>query len=119
MKEQFIKDVFESIVEEGTKTYREIYENYDITEKTIAYWKNAKQLYQSLDETQRIIFMGIIRQTIIDTISTLFGVFDGTTFIFENEYAIEVKVNEDDTDNELQDCFLEYVEEKENDDYRL
>ena len=68
-----IEDLQErSIVEEGTKTYREIYENYDITEKTIAYWKNAKQLYQSLDETQRNIFMGIIRQTIIDTISTLF-----------------------------------------------
>lgn len=111
MKEQFVKNVFESIVEENIKIYKDLYDSYEITDKTVDYWKNAIQLYQALDGNQKEIFYRILEQTMIDTISNLFGVLDGNTNLSGKEYEILVEINGMDTNNELQDSFLEYIEE--------
>ena len=48
----------------------------------------------------------------IDTISSVFGILDGTTSINGMECNIEVAINGCSTEHELQDVFLEKIEEK-------
>lgn len=110
MKEEFVKNIFETIVKDGILSYKELYDSVEISDKTIDYWKNSLHLYRSLDEKEKELFIHIIKQTIIDTISTVFGVFDGSCSLNSGEYIIHVSINGEDTENELQDCFLEYVE---------
>lgn len=110
MKEEFVKNIFETIVKDGILSYKELYDSVEISDKTIDYWKNSLHLYRSLDEKEKELFIQIIKQTIIDTISTVFGVFDGSCSLNSGEYIIHVNINGEDTENELQDCFLEYVE---------
>ena len=47
----------------------------------------------------------------IDTISTVFGFLDGTSSIDEENYNIDILFNGTSIKGELQDAFLEYVED--------
>lgn len=114
MNEEFTKNIFKSIVEENIKIYKDLYESYEITDKTVDYWKYSIQLYRLFDENQKETFIRILEQTMIDTISNLFGVLDGNTNLSGNEYDVHVEINGVDTNNELQDSFLEYIEENVN-----
>jgi len=81
------------------------------SETTIDYWKNARSLYCELDESQSEILVSIIKQVIIDTVANLFGVIDGVCGIDDEEWNFILSINGHSTDDELSDCFLEYVEE--------
>jgi len=118
MNEEFTKNIFKGIVKENIKIYKDLYDSFEITDKTVDYWKNSIQLYQSFDENQKENFFRILEQTMIDTISNLFGVLDGNTNLSGNEYEVRVEINGVDTNNELQDSFLEYIEENVNDIFR-
>lgn len=112
MNEEFVKSIYVTIVEDGEKIYKELYENTQVTERTVDYWKNALELYHSLDSNQKEIFVDIVKHIMIDTISGIFGVFDGSsTLSGDDNFEIDIKINGVDTENELQDAFLEYVEE--------
>ena len=47
----------------------------------------------------------------VDTISSIFGILDGSSTISEEVFDFDVTINGVSTENELQDTFLEYVEE--------
>ncbi|MCM1499073.1 MAG: hypothetical protein NC124_11475 [Clostridium sp.] len=111
MNEEFVKEIYETIVKEGESIYKELYENTEVTERTIAYWKNALELYHSFENVQKSVFMDIIRQTMIDTISSVFGILDGSSTLGDGSFEFDVKINGVDTEDELQDTFLGYVEE--------
>lgn len=71
-------------------------------------WPRMSELYQSLDEVQRREFMIAVRQIIVDTLSNIFGVLDGSTLLkkhrdyFHLTYGGESK----DLNGNLQDLFL-------------
>lgn len=112
MNERFIRSLYETVVEDGINTYRDLYENTEVTERTVNYWKNALALYHSFDEEQKNIFINIMEQTMIDTISSIFGVLDGSGTLSGEDFEFDVKINGVSTESELQDTFLAYVEEK-------
>mgnify|MGYP006876766452 CR=1 FL=1 len=58
------------------------------------------------------VFINIIKHIIIDTISSVFGILDGSSTLSGGNLDFEVKINGISTENELQDTFLEIVEEK-------
>lgn len=111
MNEEFVKSIYETIVKDGEDIYKDLYENTEVTEDIIDYWKKALALYHSLDYTQQSIFMDIIKQTMIDTISSVFGVLDGSSTLSGGEFEFDVKINGVNTEDDLQDAFLAYVEE--------
>ncbi|HHT04562.1 MAG TPA: hypothetical protein GX005_09630, partial [Bacteroidales bacterium] len=76
----------------------------------IDYWENALSLYDKIDESQQEIFFSIIKTVIIDTISNVFGVIDGVCAVDDNDWNLTLEINGQNTNNELQDNFLEYVE---------
>lgn len=112
MNDEFAKRIYNVIVENGMCTYYELFENTELNSKTINYWKNALNLYNALDDDQKSIFMAIIKQTIIDTISGVMGVLDGSSTLPGEEIVVNVTLNGDPAESELQDSFLMFVEEK-------
>lgn len=111
MNREFVKRIYGTIVEEGSSTYRELYETTTITEHTVDYWKKAIGLYQTFDDDKKEIFNDILKQTIIDTISSVFGILDGSSTLSGGNFEFDIKINGVDTENELQDTFLVFVEE--------
>lgn len=108
-----VEIIYESIVEEGMKIYHELYESIEVSNNTIDYWKKAIALYHILTDEEKAIFYDIIRQVIIDTTASIFGLLDGSSSL-PGGGTFETKITVDgvDTKNLLQDYFLSIVEEK-------
>lgn len=110
--EEFVKRVYKTVVEEGCDSYREIYENTEIEESNDIYYKKALEFYKAMDNDKKEIFLDVIRQTMIDTISHIFGILDGSSTLTGGNIEAYVTLDNVSTENELQDEFLMYVEEK-------
>ena len=112
MNDIFVKSLYESIVQENLQLYKDLYETTNVTSKTDEYWKKSIGLYDNLTDENKDTLMKIIEQTIIDTISNMLGVIDGSSTL--NDCSLEPKLLLDstDTEGELQDLFLEFIEER-------
>ncbi len=111
MNEKFIENLYQTLVNDGRGIYEDLFNNTVVNSKTSDYWKNALELYSGLNEESRKVFLDVIQHTIIDSISSVFGVLDGSSSLDgEEEFDIKVYINGVDTEEELQDSFLEYVE---------
>lgn len=99
------------VIEENKELYKDLFDNTTIDKRTDEYWKQSLNLYNNLSKDNKEVLMNIIEQTMIDTISNIFEISDGSSTL--NGYNIETKLllNGKDTEGELQDAFLEYVEE--------
>lgn len=51
-----------------------------------------------------------MKVVIIDAVSEVFGIFDGSSTLQGGDLDISITIDGKDTENELQDSFLEYVE---------
>lgn len=74
--------------------------------------EKAITFYNGLTEESKDTLTKMIEQTMIDTISNMLGVIDGSSTL---EYcSIEPKslLNSIDTEGELQDSFLQFIEER-------
>ncbi|SRR5699024_1024752 len=112
IREEFVQRVYESVVNENLDSYKDLFQNTEITNTTMNYWKKAITFYSSFEDGEKSIFFDIIRQIIIDTISSIFGIMDGSsTLSGGDEIDVSVEINGIDTDHDLQDSFLAFVEE--------
>ncbi len=111
MIEKFTKDVYNSLVLDRTDAYRRMYNS--MTEETGGdeYWADLKEFYDTLSTRQKEVFFRVIKQTIIDSISGVFGVLDGSSNLSGTTYECDVMVDGVDMEHDLQDYFLSYVEE--------
>lgn len=53
----------------------------------------------------------ILKNVIIDTTSNVFGILDGSSTLNGGDMDIKVEINGQDSEDELQDTFLEFIEE--------
>lgn len=113
MNEKFAKSLYESIVKENLDLYKEDFEDTEIDSYTEEYWIKALEFYSSLTDTHKDILMKIIEQTMVDTISNVLGIIDGHVTQADDSIEPKLYLNSKDTDGELQDSFLEYVEDLE------
>lgn len=114
MNETFVKSLYESIVEENLEIYREMYETTIIDSKTDEYWKKVIEFYNNLEDEKKDVLMKIVEQTMIDTISNMLGVIDGSSTLTGCSLEPRLLLDSVDTEGELQDAFLEFIEEKNN-----
>ena len=75
------------------------------------YWGKVLNFYEDLSEERKEILMSIIKQTIIDTISNVLGIIDGSSTLNDCDLEPKLLLDNKDTENELQDTFLAYIEE--------
>ena len=111
MNEIFIKSIYKSIVEENKNLYKNLFDNTNIDKASDEYWKKSLKLYNSLSEENKEILINIIQQTMIDTISNMLGIIDGSSTLSGCDSEPKLYLDNSDTDGELQDLFLGYVEE--------
>ncbi len=111
MNEIFIKSLYKTIVQEGKSEYKDLLENTKVEDATDKYWISTLQLYDNLTEENREKLMGVIELVMIDTISSMLGIIDGSSTLSGCKAEPKLYLDNIDTDNELQDLFLEYVEE--------
>lgn len=110
MKEDFIKDVYKLLVLDGMDEYHDIFDEKNDSKNMIEFWVNAKILYNSIDDNNKIIFERILSQVRIDTIATLFAILDGSLGL-RNRYKIDLAINDEKNEADLAELFLMYVEE--------
>ena len=79
MNEKFVQRVYSTAVKGNIDIYKDLFNNTNENENTDTYWKNALRLYNSLDAEQRERFFDILKMVITDSVSTLFGIIDGST----------------------------------------
>ena len=112
MNVEFIKSLYDSIVEENIQLYQEEFSNtVDSNEVLDEYWGKVLNFYEDLSEERKEILMSIIKQTIIDTISNVLGIIDGSSTLNDCDLEPKLLLDNKDTENELQDTFLAYIEE--------
>lgn len=112
MNEIFVKSLYESVVKENLQLYKNLYETTNVTPKTDNYWKEAIGFYNSLSDENKDILMTIIEQTMIDTISNMLGIIDGSSTLKGCSLEPKLLLDSIDTEGELQDSFLEFIEER-------
>lgn len=105
----FVTGVIESAVDENVAMYAKLFASTETA--TDEYWIAAKRFYDSLSAADREVVLRIMRQVAIDTVSTLFGILDGTSSIsgaFE-QFVLTHKRTK--LNGDLQDLFIEAVED--------
>lgn len=112
MNEIFVKSLYECIVKENLQLYKNLYETTNVTPKTDDYWKQAIGFYDSLTDKNKDTLMRIIEQTMIDTISNMLGVIDGSSTLKDCPLEPKLLLDSNDTEGELQDLFLEFIGER-------
>jgi len=110
MNEEFVKKLYDMLVKEHIDIYRTLFEKTKLSDAKVEYWKNALTFYEKIDDSQKEIFYSILQQVVIDTISTTFGVIDGSSTLTGGNLEITMQIDGKDTDAELQDAFLLHVE---------
>lgn len=113
MNEDFIKSVYKTIVQENKKIYIDLLNNTNKDEVSDEYWKQSSKLYNELSQDRKDVFISIIEQIIVDTVSNMFGIIDGSSTLHGCNAEPKLLLDGNDTEGELQDLFLEYVEDVE------
>ncbi|MBU3179470.1 hypothetical protein KPL47_24685 [Clostridium estertheticum] len=112
MNDIFIKSIYQTIVEENREIYRQLFNETIVDKRTTEYWKQALSLYNNLSNENEEVMINIIEQTMIDTISNMLGIIDGSSTLKNCNIEPKLLLDNNDTDGELQDLFLEYVEDR-------
>jgi hypothetical protein len=107
--EEFVSSVRHEVVESYLRTYQEKMESAiagdEIREP---YWPETARFYQSLTDEQRKQFVRAIRQTMVDTLSFVFGILDGSTLLEKHRDYFHLTYGDEtqELNGELQDLFL-------------
>lgn len=112
MNDEFIKRLYSTLIEDGCSMYQRTFDNKAISSKTNEYWKNALSLYRSLDGAEKEVFLTIVKQVMIDSVSGVLGILDGSSSLNGGNLDFDVKINGKSTDDMLQDDFLRFIEEQ-------
>lgn len=116
--EEFIKELINTVSDEYIDTYKHIYSStlMDNTIKKDPYWLDALTFYQSLSQKDKETLFKIIKQTTIDTTSTILGIIDGPVSLdqFSGDFMLTYTVNEKTVilSGDLQDEFLTRIKDK-------
>ncbi|KJH54909.1 hypothetical protein [Acinetobacter calcoaceticus] len=115
---EFVKELINTVSDEYIDTYKHIYSStlMDNTIKKDPYWLDALTFYQSLSQKDKETLFKIIKQTTIDTTSTILGIIDGPVSLdqISGEFMLTYTENEKTVilSGDLQDEFLTKIKDK-------
>ena len=88
MNEKFVEKIYKTIVEDGVGEYKNLLDNTALKNATDKYWINALELYEKLTSEEKEKMLKFAELIMIDTISSVFGILDGSsTLSGENYYC--------------------------------
>jgi len=115
---EFVNELINTVSDEYIETYKHIYSStlMDNTIKKDPYWFDALTFYQSLSQKDKETLFKIIKQTTIDTTSTVLGIIDGPVNLdqISGDFMLTYTENEKTVilSGDLQDEFLTKIKEK-------
>jgi cytochrome P450 len=109
MKPEDFVSAIQSAIDENVETYAKLFASTETA--TDEYWIAAKRFFDSLPATDREVVLRIMRQVAIDTVSTLFGILDGTSAIQDRFEEFQLTHKKTKLNGDLQDLFIAAVEE--------
>ena len=111
MNETIAKGFYDSIVKEAIRDYDELLNNkLNFSYGLISQCKPWIDMYASLCEEDKKILISLVRQVIIDTTSHIFGIIDGPCTFSISNTEFKLLINDEDSNMEMQDSFLAYIE---------
>lgn len=115
---EFVKELINTVSDEYIDTYQQIYSStlIDNKIKKDPYWFDALTFYQSLSQKDKETLFKIIKQTTIDTTSTILGIIDGPMSLnqISGDFTLTYTENEKTVilNGDLQDEFLTQIIER-------
>lgn len=109
--QDFVRAVHNELITIHCNGYRKLLEETAPGDATDPYWQRALRFYAMLDEAGKQALLSIIRQTMVDTVSSLFGLLDGNRQLREVSGELSLGISGERIDGDLQDKFLEIEEQ--------
>lgn len=115
---EFVKEIINTVSDKYIDTYQHIYSStlIDNKIKKDPYWFDALTFYQSLSQKDKETLFKIIKQTTIDTTSTILGIIDGPVSLnqISGDFTLTYTENEKTVilNGDLQDEFLTQITER-------
>jgi len=112
--EEFVKEIHRSIIDDNLSSYCNLLNSTEPESATDPYWQRAIALYATLNADDRRVLFDIIRQIMVDTISSVFGLLDGVSRLAgqEGDFSLFAHSSPERLNGELQDRFLELEEDR-------
>lgn len=109
--EDFVKKIRQSVIDENSAIYRNLFENTQVDQATDPYWREALGFFHKLEDKDKEILFKIMRQATVDTVSNMFSVFDGVSSLVDQDgdFSLTFEGGEP-LNGDLQDYFLEAEE---------
>ncbi|KAB2865044.1 MAG: transposase, partial [Exiguobacterium chiriqhucha] len=76
--EQFVKDVYVTVVQDALSDYKDMYEE-EVSISDTDLYSQAIHMYQQMNSEQQKLMMHLIEVVMVDTVSHVFGVIDGSS----------------------------------------
>lgn len=108
--ESFARILIDEIVNDNNKHYKDTLNNSDIEKISFKPWLSAILMYRSLDDEQKKAFVDFVNLVIVDSLSCVLGMIDGTCYS-SVDGKITLAVGNDVVSGDLQDYFLGLVED--------
>lgn len=109
--EQFVKAVYATVVQDALSNYKNMYEE-EVSISDTELYSQAIHMYQQMDPEQQKLMMHIIEVVMVDTVSHIFGVIDGSSPLNDSDMEATLLLDDVDSEGELQDSFIGYLQEE-------
>lgn len=109
--EQFVKAVYATVVQDGLVGYKEMYEEAVGSSDTDLY-SQAIRMYQQMDAEQQKLMMHLIEVVMVDTVSDVFGLIDGSSTLNDSDIEATLLLDDVDTEGYLQDLYIGYLQDE-------
>ena len=105
----FISRVRSAVVDQNSAADRDLLESTTVEAATDPYWKRLLTLYHALSSEQKSVFVEVMRQVRIDTVSEILGILDGSCALegSREDFVLTTTSDSQKLNGDLQDLFLE------------
>lgn len=110
--ENFVNKIRQSVIDENTSIYKDLFETTAINQANDPYWQEALKLFGQLDDVQKETLFKIMRQVSVDTVSNIFAILDGVSSLEnqDGEFTLSLDGDSQKLNGDLQDIFLSLEE---------
>ena len=106
--QQLIACIRAEVLDQNMADYQSMLCENSLSGPKSQYWKQMAMFNMSLNDEQRRQFEFAIRQVMVDTISNMLGILDGTSILekYREEFSLKYGDDEKELNGDLQDFFL-------------
>lgn len=108
---ELIKVLNNEVIEGNLELYKNLLDT--TTEAQDPVWKGILPMYINFSKEEKDVFLKFLRIVEINTLSHVLGILDGSTYAngIDEEFLLTSENNDEKINEDLQDLFLELIEE--------